>query len=224
MMEEISDRDNFTMDEQNMAFEEARFNAILFRKQLKKEQNQKSKEKAIKLTRQIPMQLLALEWFNQIDPSTEMRAYLIENFLPILVLGCEKVLNEAQAQDLIEKNQKNDNFNPINYLSQFLMRNNPKYNNQNETSAYVKTIRELYQDLRDQMFLIQGNRYRPLNVVYLAYIGISYNKKKIFKKDSQKLKKRLEENEMRERMKKISRKLKSNEENYKLRSFFIVFI
>jgi hypothetical protein len=156
------------MDEQNLAFDEARFNAILFRKQLKKEQNQKSKEKAIKLTRQIPMQLLALEWFNQIDPSTEMRAYLIENFLPILVLGCEKVLNEAQAQDLIEKNQKNDNFNPINYLSQFLMRNNPKYNNQNETSAYVKTIRELYQDLRDQMFLIQGNRYRPLNCVYLA--------------------------------------------------------
>jgi uncharacterized protein (UPF0297 family) len=93
------------------------------------------------------------------DPSTETRAYLIENFLPILVLGCEKVLKEAQARHLIEKNLHDHNFNPINVLAQFLMRNNPKYNNHNETSSYVRTMREIYQELRDQMFAMQGNKY-----------------------------------------------------------------
>lgn len=102
--------------------------------------------------------MLALEWFSKIDPSTESRAYLIENFLPVLILGCEKVLKEAQRKNLVEKNQKDANFNPINYLAQYLLRNNPKYNNHNESSPYVRTMREVYLELREQIFAIQGNR------------------------------------------------------------------
>lgn len=117
-----------------------------------------NKEQAKLITRQIPLQLLAAEWFTKIDPSTESRAYLIENFLPILVLGCEKVLKEAEQKNLVAKNEKDSNFNPINYLAQYLMRNNPKYNNQNETSPYVRTMREVYQELREQMFSMQGNK------------------------------------------------------------------
>jgi len=48
------------------------------------------------------VQLLALEWLNKIDASIETRAYLVENFLPILVLGCEKVLKEAQLRSLLQ--------------------------------------------------------------------------------------------------------------------------
>jgi hypothetical protein len=118
-----------------------------------------NKEQANRIvTRQIPVQLLALEWLNKIEASIETRAYLVENFLPILVLGCEKVLKEAQIKNLLSENKKDLNFNPINQLAQFLMRNNPKFNNSNETSAYVRTMREVYQELREQMFAFQENK------------------------------------------------------------------
>ena len=118
-----------------------------------------NKEQANRIvTRQIPVQLLALEWLNKIEASIETRAYLVENFLPILVLGCEKVLKEAQIKNLLNENKKDLNFNPINQLAQFLMRNNPKFNNSNETSAYVRTMREVYQELREQMFAFQENK------------------------------------------------------------------
>ena len=64
--------------------------------------------------------------------------------------------------------KKDINFNPINFLAQYLMRNNPKYNNQNETSHYVRSMREVYQELRDQMFEIQGNK--------LVYLKLTLNK------------------------------------------------
>lgn len=143
---------------ENDLLAEERFTSIIEKRLRMRHLMESQKIRALKLTQQIPMQLLAQEWFNKIDPTTEMRAYLIENFLPILVLGCEKVLNEAQNRQLIDKNLKDENFNPINHLAQYLLRNNPKYNNQNETSPYVKTVREFYQELKDQIFYIQGNR------------------------------------------------------------------
>lgn len=117
-----------------------------------------NKENATVQTRDIPLNMLAIEWFNKIDASIEMRAYLVENFLPILVLGCEKILKDAQKKNLVESNKEDVDFNPINLLGQYLMRNNPKYNNHNETSAYVRTMREVYQELREQMFAFQENK------------------------------------------------------------------
>ena len=136
----------------------SQFEHLLERRNNSKEAVILNREEAIAINRQVPLKLLALEWFNSTDPSTETRAYLIENFLPILVLGCEKVLKEAEAKKLVQKNLADHNFNPINYLAQYLLRNNPKYNNHNETSAYVRTMREIYQELRDQMFSMQGNK------------------------------------------------------------------
>lgn len=116
------------------------------------------REDAEKLNRKIAIELLALEWFTKLDSSAETKSYLLENFLPILVLGCEKVLKEAQKKNLITKTEIDPNFNPINRLAQFLMRNNPKSNNHNETSPYVRTTREVYQELRDQLHVLQGNK------------------------------------------------------------------
>ncbi len=106
----------------------------------------------------MPIELLALDWLNEIEASIETRAYLVENFLPILVLGCEKVLKEANKRELIVDNKVDLNYNPINYLAQFLMRNNPKYNNNNETSSYLHTMRQVYHELREKMFAFQDNK------------------------------------------------------------------
>ena len=119
---------------------------------------QANKDEAVDLARKVPTEMLALEWLNQIDASIETRAYLVEHFLPVLVLGCEKVLKEANKRNLIQENKNDLNYNPINFLAQFLMRNNPKYNNSNETSSYIRTLRQVYQELREQMFAFQENR------------------------------------------------------------------
>ncbi len=116
------------------------------------------KEDAVNLARRVPIELLALEWLNEIEASIETRAYLVENFLPILVLGCEKVLKEANKRELVVDNKLDLNYNPINYLAQFLMRNNPKYNNNNETSSYLHTMRQVYHELREKMFAYQDNK------------------------------------------------------------------
>lgn len=126
---------------------------------------QVNKDEAVDLARKVPTEMLALEWLNKIDASIETRAYLVENFLPVLVLGCEKVLKEASKRSLVSENKSDINYNPINVLAQFLMRNNPKYNNTNETSSYVRTIRQVYQELREQMFAFQENRYMLLKVL-----------------------------------------------------------
>jgi hypothetical protein len=117
-----------------------------------------NKGQANVITRKIPIQVLAAEWFSRIDSSTENRTYLMENFLPVLVLGCEKVLNEAQNKQLVAQNKKDPNFNPINFLAQFLMRNNPKLSNHNESNQFVRTMREVFQELKEQMNAIQGNK------------------------------------------------------------------
>ena len=157
-MTQILTNQTFTEDLNKNDETHSQFDLLLQKRNISKELVVLNKEEAIAINRQVPLKLLALDWFNTTDPSTETRAYLIENFLPILVLGCEKVLKEAEAKKLVQKNSADHNFNPINYLAQYLLRNNPKYNNQNETSAYVRTMREIYQELRDQMFSMQGNK------------------------------------------------------------------
>ncbi|RNA10512.1 EF-hand calcium-binding domain-containing 5 [Brachionus plicatilis] len=117
-----------------------------------------SKKEAENLNRKIPIELLALEWLTKLDSSSEIKTYLLENFLPILVLGCEKILKDAQSKRLLGKNETDPNFNPINRLAQFLMRNNPKSVNHHEKSPYVRTTREVYQHLRDQLYVLQGNK------------------------------------------------------------------
>ena len=85
---------------------DAQFEELIAKQNLSKEIISANKENASSIARKIPLQLLALEWFNQIDASIEIRAYLVENFLPILVLGCEKILKEAEARKLITGNKK----------------------------------------------------------------------------------------------------------------------
>lgn len=96
---------------------------------------------------------MAKEWLTQLNVKSETIAYLIENFLPVLVLGCEKVLNEADNRNLIKENKSDLNFNPINNLAQFLMRNNPKYNNHNELSPYVRSMRQVYHEIKEYILM-----------------------------------------------------------------------
>ena len=54
-------------------------------------------------------------------------------------------------------------FNPVNYLAQYLMRNNPRYSNFAEASPYNKSMRVVHQELKDRAYEMSGNRLAKLS-------------------------------------------------------------
>ncbi|XP_053376187.1 EF-hand calcium-binding domain-containing protein 5-like [Mercenaria mercenaria] len=125
----------------------------------KKELTKISKVQATNLARKIPTELLARDWLNVIEATLETRAFLVEKLMPTLILGVEKLLNEADKRGLANGSDTRDpNFNPINYLAQYLMRNNPRYSNFSEASPYVRSLREVTEDLKKELFNIEDNR------------------------------------------------------------------
>lgn len=134
----------------------------------KKELTKISKEQATNLARKIPTELLARDWLNMIEATLETRAYLVEKLMPCLILGVEKLLNEADKRGLANNRDERDpDFNPINYLAQYLMRNNPRYSNFSEASPYVRGIREITEDLKKELFNIEDNRYGSMRFLMI---------------------------------------------------------
>lgn len=95
-----------------------------------------------KRNKKIPLDLLTKDWLENIGGTDELRVYLIENCLPSLVLGLESLLVEVGRQG------ENTSFNPLNYLAQHLMRNNPRYNHSIDNSPYMKGLNEVRSELR----------------------------------------------------------------------------
>lgn len=124
----------------------------------KKEHLQAAKEDARKLARKIPTELLAKEWLQNNEATVEVRAYLVDKVFPTLILGVEKLLCEADKRGLSEVALMDPNFNPLNFLAQYLLRNNPKYSNFAEASPYVRGLREVAEELRKQLFHLEDNR------------------------------------------------------------------
>ncbi|XP_048764274.1 EF-hand calcium-binding domain-containing protein 5-like isoform X2 [Ostrea edulis] len=124
----------------------------------KKQQVKSSRENAKKLARKIPIEILARDWLNENEATLEVRTYMVDKVLPTLILGVEKLLSEADKRGLTDENMEDADFNPINYLAQYMMRNNPRYSNFSEASPYVRGIREVSEELKKQLFNIEDNR------------------------------------------------------------------
>ncbi|XP_059150410.1 EF-hand calcium-binding domain-containing protein 5-like isoform X2 [Physella acuta] len=125
---------------------------------VKKQNVQLSKEAAREIIRKIPVELLAKEWLSKEDATVDMRAYLVDNVLPTLVLGVERLLKEVDEKGLSATNRFEPEFNPINYLAQYLMRNNPRFSNFAEASPYVRGLREVSEEIKQELFTFEDNR------------------------------------------------------------------
>jgi uncharacterized protein (UPF0297 family) len=131
---------------------------LMDKRAAKKERNQATREEARRIMRKIPVEVLAKDWMKDIKATVETRAFLIDKILPTVILGMEKVLMEAEARGLTESAAADPNFNPINFLAQYLMRNNPRYSNFSEASPYIRGLREISETLRTQLFDIDENK------------------------------------------------------------------
>ncbi|XP_071945238.1 EF-hand calcium-binding domain-containing protein 5-like isoform X2 [Antedon mediterranea] len=128
------------------------------RKLAKNEHIKTVKEEKLRLARKIPIDVLALEWMNTHEVTVETRAFLLDKLLPTLILGVEKLLTEVEKRGLAETIEPNPNFNPINYLAQYLMRNNPRYSNFPEASPYIRGLKDVTDELKEHVFSFEDNR------------------------------------------------------------------
>lgn len=143
-------------------------------RQDKKEKTHTSKDQARKLARKIPMEMLAKEWLNANKATVETRVYLVEKVLPTLIIGVESLLMEADKRGLAEKMESDPNFNPINYLAQYLMRNNPRYSNFSEASPYIRGLRDVSEQLKKELYSLEENRYDCVHTLYVTWKYISH--------------------------------------------------
>lgn len=104
---------------------------------------------------------LTSEWWSAGLSSTVIND-LLENLLPLVVLACEKVLNEADERNLIETTTPDRSFNPINRLASFLMRNNPKYLHYSTISPYHYAMKSLLDSKRVQVLKVYGEEETQL--------------------------------------------------------------
>lgn len=128
----------------------------------RKKRDAEAKEVARLVARTIPLDLLAKDWLNDNDITSEVRVYLLENLMPTLIMGVEKLLNEVEKRGLADSEGFCPTFNPIDYLAQFLMRNNPRFSNFAEASPYAKGIRKVLEDLKKEVFSLEDNKLAKL--------------------------------------------------------------
>lgn len=95
----------------------------------------------------LPLDLLAKEWLIEQEANTDLKLYLVEKLLPALVVGLEKLLNEVSVRSLAECMETQEDFNPINYLAQFLMRNNPLYSSLCQEHPYCKSMSQVSEEV-----------------------------------------------------------------------------
>ncbi|XP_078278931.1 EF-hand calcium-binding domain-containing protein 5-like [Rhinoraja longicauda] len=131
---------------------------VLFLQQQRTMSLQKRKHEKINLEKKIPMDLLAMEWFDESNATAQTRIYLMEKLLPTLVLGVENLLIEVEKKKLNVLDVAHPYFNPINFLAQFLMHHNPKYYNIPEDDAYFISLRNVTQDLKNYVGDVKDNR------------------------------------------------------------------
>ncbi|XP_051891912.1 EF-hand calcium-binding domain-containing protein 5-like [Pristis pectinata] len=125
---------------------------------------QKRKNEKANLEKKIPMDLLAKEWFNENKVTVQTHIYLLEKLLPTLILGLESLLKEVEKRHLTILERPHPYFNPINFLAQFLMRNNPCHRNIPEDDSYLLGLQHVTQDLKNHLTDIKDNRLFYLKV------------------------------------------------------------
>ena len=138
--------------------EDHMMNKLMDKRYERKDLNQVTREDAHRLAKKIPMEVLAKDWFRDTKATVETRAFLVDKVLPTLIIGCEKLLMEVDRRGLADLDTTEPSFNPINFLAQYLMRNNPRYSNFSEASPYVRGLRDISEELKKQLFDIDENR------------------------------------------------------------------
>ncbi|XP_054565351.1 EF-hand calcium-binding domain-containing protein 5 [Eptesicus fuscus] len=114
---------------------------IIEKDKLKKELEKNAEKK-------IPKDTLAKEWFNIDNMTLNTRAYLLDKLLPTLVVGMENMLMQVEKKKLLSEADIPTKFDPIIYLGEYLMRNNPHYIKDSGMTGYQREMKNVTENLK----------------------------------------------------------------------------
>ncbi|XP_074045224.1 EF-hand calcium-binding domain-containing protein 5 isoform X2 [Macrotis lagotis] len=134
-------KDNFfeKIEARSMTMQENVINKFLLKKELDK-----------KMDKKIVLDDLAKDWLNVDKMTLDSQAYLLEKLLPTLIPGIEKMLMEVEKRKLLHS-KGGKQFDPINYLGEYLMRNNPNYQKDLPESGYLKAMKQVTKDMKTEI-------------------------------------------------------------------------
>ncbi|XP_053131357.1 EF-hand calcium-binding domain-containing protein 5 isoform X2 [Hemicordylus capensis] len=99
-----------------------------------------------------PPDQLCKEWFNDESVTLETRTYLLDKLLPTLVPGVEKLLKVAERKKALEAAEFEPlRFDPLNFLGEYLMRNNPAYALSAMPNPYMRGMKAVTDELKAQV-------------------------------------------------------------------------
>lgn len=129
---------------------------------IKKEDNLK-KELEKKSTKKLSREDLAKEWFDTENTNLDTRAYLLDKLLPTLIPGVEKMLMQVEKKQLKKESDIPTKFDPIDYLGEYLMRNNPYHVKGLSMSGYQSVMKEVTEQLKVHVPNTTCHRYGLLH-------------------------------------------------------------
>eukprot|EP00073_Rattus_norvegicus_P028205 XP_006246977.1 PREDICTED: EF-hand calcium-binding domain-containing protein 5 isoform X1 [Rattus norvegicus] len=111
-------------------------------------ENENLKKEQEKVTKKLPRDELAKEWFNTESMTLNTRAYLLDKLLPTLIPGVEQMLMQVEKKKLLSQADIPSKFDPINYLGEYLMRHNTHYIKDPGMSGYQRVMKEVTEELK----------------------------------------------------------------------------
>ncbi|XP_030041539.1 EF-hand calcium-binding domain-containing protein 5 [Microcaecilia unicolor] len=121
---------------------------------------QKVKEQ--KIEKEDPPDLLTKDWLNEDKLTVDTRVYLLEKLMPTVISGIEHLLTEVEKRKLLEEDGGQSKFNPLNFLGQYLMRNNPQFYYCSQPCSYVRGMQQVTQGLKSQTQKVKLSRLTQL--------------------------------------------------------------
>ncbi|EDQ93028.1 uncharacterized protein MONBRDRAFT_35629 [Monosiga brevicollis MX1] len=125
----------------------------------KLEKQQREIQHQLETLQNVPIDLLATSWLSEsgiVDLRT--RVYLVEKCLGPVVMGLEAVLSDLEKRGIDPASESLvGRFNPVDFLAAFLMRNNPRYSNLNDSSPYAKSMQVVMEHLKDRLHAATGD-------------------------------------------------------------------
>ncbi|XP_014808478.1 PREDICTED: EF-hand calcium-binding domain-containing protein 5 [Calidris pugnax] len=110
---------------------------------------QKAKEEKVK--KKEPCDWLSKEWFSEDKESLDTRIYLLDKLLPTLIPGVENLLMEVERKNLLAPDKEPTEFNPINFLGEYLMRHHPQYGISIKPGPYLRGMKMVLEQLKAEV-------------------------------------------------------------------------
>ena len=78
------------------------------------------------MTQEVSFDILATEFLTNSFANIDTRVFLLDKVIPCLAVSVQRLLKQVEKLNVVNMDVRESGFNPVNFLAQQLMRNNPR--------------------------------------------------------------------------------------------------